>query len=508
MERTKRTLMNTLWGFVQKIVTILAPFIIRTVLIKVLGAEYLGLNSLLVSILQILNMAELGFSSAIIFSLYKPLADEDTERVCALMALYRKIYRYVGGGILLIGAILTPFLPYIIKEGIPADINLYVIYLMYLVNSALSYLLFAYKSALLDASQHYDIISKTNTGILLLQYVMQIVVLMVFRNYYLFYILTPICTIAYNIALSKIVDTRYPQYKPSGLLEYSALKDLKKRVKGVLIAKFCAVSRNAVSSIVISATLGLVEVAMYTNYFLIVTSLASFLTVITTAMSASVGNSMNTESEEKNHQDFQKFTFIYAWISGLIAVCMIATYQVFMRLWVGEQYMFGDIIPILCSIYFFVLSSGDIRASYMNAKGLWWENRYRTILEALSNVAFSFLMIKIMGISGLLIGQTTALLLFNFLMSSVIMYKYCFPHFNVISYFIQYAKYALVTFFTGALVYFGCTTFSLAFIPYIGKFITFGIFAVVFVNIAFYISYRRDKNFVPAKMFIINMLHR
>ena len=163
MERTKRTVWNTMWGFVQKLVMIFSPFIIRTIIIKILGAEYLGLNSLLTSVLQILNMAELGFSSAIVFSLYEPLAQKKTSKVCALMALYRKIYRYIGCGILVVGICLTPFLHVFIKNGVPADINLYAIYLMYLANTVLSYLLFAYKSALLDASQHYDIISKVNT---------------------------------------------------------------------------------------------------------------------------------------------------------------------------------------------------------------------------------------------------------------------------------------------------------------------------------------------------------
>ena len=509
MERTKRTVWNTMWGFVQKLVMIFSPFIIRTIIIKILGAEYLGLNSLLTSVLQILNMAELGFSSAIVFSLYEPLAQKKTSKVCALMALYRKIYRYIGCGILVVGICLIPFLHVFIKNGVPADINLYAIYLMYLANTVLSYLLFAYKSALLDASQHYDIISKVNTLVLLLQYIAQIAILFVFRNYYLFYILTPICTIIYNLVLSFVVDKKYPEYKANGSLELSELKDLKKRVQGVLIAKVCMVSRNAISSIVVSAVLGLVQVAMFTNYFLIVTSIASFLNVISTSMSASVGNSMSLESEQKNYTDFLKFSFMYAWLSGVIAVCMVATYQEFMTLWVGKNYLFGISMPLLCSCYFFLLSSGDIRSAYMNAKGLWWENRWRTVLESLSNIIFSVVFIHLIGIDGVIVGPMLSLLLFNFIMSTFILYRYCFPSMKKRDYFMRYGKYAIIIGFAKlAVIFFSTSIASILRESHILNFFICGLFAFFLTNFLLYASCRNDKYFALAQSFICRLIKR
>ena len=226
---------------------------IRTLVINELGANYLGLSGLYVSILQVLNMAELGISSAIVFSLYRPLAEKDKNTVCALMALYRKLYRYIGLGILTVGLCVTPFLSHIIKGDVPNDINIYLLFLLYLANTSLSYLLYAYKSSLLTADQRSDIVNKVQMAIMLLQYILQIAVLIIFKDYYVYYILTPICTCLYNVCLSRIVDYTYPEYKPSGNLPETIVKDLKQRVKGVLIGKICMVSRSAISSILLSA---------------------------------------------------------------------------------------------------------------------------------------------------------------------------------------------------------------------------------------------------------------
>lgn len=175
MNRTHQTLRNSLWGLISKIVSIFSPFVIRTLIINELGANYLGLSGLYTSILQVLNMAELGISSAIVFSLYRPLAEKDKNTICALMALYRKLYRYIGIGILAIGICVTPFLSSIIKSDVPDGIDIYILFLLYLVNTSVSYLLYAYKSALLTADQRSDIVSKVYMVIMLLQYILQII---------------------------------------------------------------------------------------------------------------------------------------------------------------------------------------------------------------------------------------------------------------------------------------------------------------------------------------------
>lgn len=508
MNRTQHTLRNSLWGLASRLVCVFAPFVIRTLIINELGANYLGLSGLYVSILQVLNMAELGISSAIVFSLYRPLAEKDKITVCALMALYKKLYRYIGLSILGVGLCVTPFLSSIIKSDVPDGINIYLLFLLYLANTSVSYLLYAYKSSLLTADQRSDIVNKILMAVMLLQYVMQIIVLIVFKNYYVYYILTPICTCLYNIYLSRIVDRKYPEYKPSGSLPEDIVKDLKQRVKGVLIGKICMVSRSAISGILLSAMMGLVTVAIYSNYFLIITSLSSFTTVFITAMSASVGNSMVTESKTKNYHDFQKFTFLYAWVTGVLSVCLLCLYQPFMLLWVGSELMLPFQLVIAFSVYYFIQTSGDIKSVYMNAKGLWWENRYRTILESIFNLVFSWVFIHWMGVLGAVIGPMLSLFIFNFGMSTTIMYKYCFPHFPLSDFFKQYLIYIIITATAGLFSVIIINSYAQYIVSDWLSLFTAGIVSVIVPNVLFILFYGHHRLYPDAKQFIIQLIKK
>ena len=202
MSRTQNAIRNMSWGFAQKIITLLMPFITRTVLIKVLGAEYLGLSSLFTSILGLLSLAELGVSNAIISTMYKPIADNDKETICALVAFYRKAYYAIGTIITIVGIAIIPFINKLISGDVPTDINIYILYFIYLFNTAVSYFLFAYKNCLFLAHQRNDINSKVQTGCMILQNVLQVMLVLLFKNYYCFAVIIPACSILINIVTS------------------------------------------------------------------------------------------------------------------------------------------------------------------------------------------------------------------------------------------------------------------------------------------------------------------
>lgn len=199
MSRTYNAVRNISWGIVQKIVTLLLPFITRTVLIKSLGADYLGLSGLFTSVLSLLSLTELGVSNAIISTMYKPIAEGDEETICALMNLYRKAYHVIGILIALLGISITPFLDRFIKGDLPIGVNIYVLYLIYLANTSISYFLFAYKNCLLVAHQRNDINSKIQTVLLIVQNIVQIVLVVFFKNYYCYVIVIPFITITTKI---------------------------------------------------------------------------------------------------------------------------------------------------------------------------------------------------------------------------------------------------------------------------------------------------------------------
>ncbi|MGN0716955.1 MAG: hypothetical protein ACI4LU_04395, partial [Treponema berlinense] len=172
---------------------------IRTVLIKKIGIEYAGLNSLFSSILQVLNLTELGFASAVVYSMYKPIAEDDKDTICALLNFYKRVYFIIGLVILALGTAVMPFLPHLIRGNIPQDINIYVLYSIYLVNTSLSYLLFGYKNSLLNAHQRRDVISNILTITQGLMNICQLIILVTIKNYYLYVLMMPIFTVLNNV---------------------------------------------------------------------------------------------------------------------------------------------------------------------------------------------------------------------------------------------------------------------------------------------------------------------
>ena len=284
MNRTQNAKRNIIFGLINKIIVLLFPFVIRTIIIKNLGSEYLGLNSLFISILQVLNLAELGFNSAVVYSMYKPIATSDEETICALMNFYKKIYRYIGVIISIIGLSLLPFLNYLIKESYPNDINIYILYFIYLFNTSLTYFMFAYKGALLTAHQRNDITSNVNTITCILQYTLQIIFLIKFKNYYLFACVQIITTLINNIVIAIIAYKKYPNYFCKGELNNEMKFDIKKRVSGLMIQKICSTTRNSLDSLFISAFLGLNMVALYSNYYTIMNAIIGIMSIITSSI--------------------------------------------------------------------------------------------------------------------------------------------------------------------------------------------------------------------------------
>lgn len=445
VNRTERALKNTILGAINKMITTLMPFLTRTVIIYTLGMEYAGLNSLFTSILQVLNLAELGISSAVVYCMYKPIAENDIEMVCALLKYMKKIYYVIGSIVLVIGVILIPILPYVIKGDVPEGLSIVMLYCVYLINTGIGYFFFAYKSTLLNAGQNVGVISKINSAIIFLQGSAQIIVLLLFKNYYIFLIMMPIFTLLNNIWIAFAAKREYPEIACGGMLPEETKKDISIRVKGLFVSKVCITTRNAFDSIFISAYIGLTSVAIYQNYYFILSAVMGMLSVVTTAMSAGVGNSIVTESVEKNYRDFRKFNFLYNWIVGFCTCCLLTMYQPFMRIWMGKKSLFPFYMIVLLCTYFYFLNIGSIRAMYHDAAGLWWEARYRAIFEAVLNFILNFLLTKHFGVFGTILGTLIALIIINYGYGTQIVFRYYFKTISMKQYFEDNFLYGLVT---------------------------------------------------------------
>ena len=494
---------NMIWTFVNKIVSLLLPFLTRTAIIYYLGTLYLGLNSLFSSVLNILSLAELGFGTAMVFSMSEPIAKGDADFICALLKLYRKIYTIIGTIILAVGLILMLFLPFMISGETPGDVNIYVLYCVYLGNTVLSYFMFAYKESILTASQRTDITSNIATIISVFSNLVQLLSLFLFKNYYAYCIVLPIATIIKNCVTSYIVDKKYPQYKCYGIIEREKINDIKKRVAGLFIYRICNVFRDSFDSIILSAFLGLTVLAKYNNYYYILTAITGFLSVIKTSIAASVGNSIATESEEKNYQDFQKCQLLYMWASGWCTVCLFCLYQPFVEWWIGEEYLFSNQLMALFCVYFFCYKMGDICAVYRQAAGLWWQDRFRPVVESVTNLVLNIVLVKFIGVAGVMLSTICCLVFINAIWASNVLYKYYFKNHKQLIYIGKIGYYALIT--TVATV---VTGFMCSLIPLTGilALIIYGIICSIVPNGIFVIGFCKMPEFQDGIKLLKNML--
>lgn len=449
IQRAKNTKRNAFWGIINKVITLFLPYLIRTVMIHTLGAEYLGLSSLFSSILQVLNLTELGLTSAIVYCMYKPVAENDNETICALLNLYRKIYRYIGIIILSIGIVLIPILPRLINGSPPSDISIYVVYLVYMINTVISYLLFAYKAAIPTALQRNDMISNIGTITQGTMYMVQILVLIYLKNYYTYIIFLPISTLINNLITSIWVDKTFPQFKCKGSVSKKIKYEIKTNVKGLMINKVCQTTRNALDSICVSAFLGLAATTMYNNYYFVINALIGLTQVIISSMLAGVGNSIIVETREKNYADMKKFNFLYMWIMGWCTITLVCLYQPFMELSFGSELLFPYYITIAFALYFYALKIGDIRGLFSDAAGLWWENRYRAIAESIGNIVLNVVLVQIWGVLGIIVATMISLLIINFGFGSQIVFKYYFKNHKLGEYFRCHGQYFLITVLVG-----------------------------------------------------------
>lgn len=484
MERTKNASRNIFFGGIYKALSLLIPFFLRTILIRTLGVEYIGLGSLFTSILQVLNLAELGISSAIVYSMYGAIATGDETQICQLMNLYKKIYRIVGLVILAAGCAVAPFLRFFISGTVPNGINIYVLYFVYLANTCLTYFLFAYKNCLFTAHQRSDVTSKVGIVIALSTNILQGILLVAFKNYYLYVIVLPLMTIINNIIISITANKVYPNYIAKGNVPGELKSDIRKKMSSLFLYKIGSIVLTSVDTIVISSFLGLTALGKYNNYYYIITALFGFLDVYYSSLTAGIGNSIKLETKEKNKKDFDRLFLMQGWIVSWCSVCLFCLYQPFMRIWVGEDLMFPFAVTVCMTVLFFVWKIMDVVNMFKNAAGIWEYDKWRPLVASIVNLVLNILLVNVVGIYGIIISTIVSIVLIIFPWSTFVLFRNYFNNGNYKKDFLKYIfkvfLYAVIAFIATLSTYSICNL-----IPEgnIGYFLLRMVICLIFPNI-------------------------
>ncbi len=450
--RVKNSLKNIYSGLIGQVLLIVTNFITRSVFISELGSTYLGVGGLFGNILSLLSLAELGIGQAIMFSLYKPIAENDEEKINSLMQIYKVFYRYVFLFVVSAGVALSPFLRYIINDfdKIP---NITVIYLMYVFSSASSYL-FAYKSTLITATQKNYIINKASYIFSLIMMVTQVGILLLFKNY-IIYLAVQICVnIIQNIYIAQKTTKLYPYLKNKNTkpLENVEKQKLFKNIKSLMLYKIGTLALNSTDNILISSFVGIIKVGIYSNYTLICSSVTAFLSTVFNNLTASIGNLNAVETKEKKIEMFNVINFTTFWLYSVCCICIFCAANPFINAWIGKDYLltYRELFIIMLNVYI----GGMLFApyNYRQTMGLFIYGKLRPIISAFINIIASIVLGKICGLEGIILGTIIARVTTNVWFDPYIVFKKGLNT-SPLPYFIDYIKKLILFIFTGAIAY-------------------------------------------------------
>ncbi len=441
--RTEYAAKNTTVAVISQVAAILMGYLVRIVFTHTLSADYVGVNGLFLDIINILSLTELGLGTAITYALYRPIQDNDIEKQKSLMRLFRDFYRIVAALVLGLGLLILPFMDLLFKET-PAVDHLIVIYLLYLINNAGSYLLI-YKKTLIDAHQLSYIGTVYKTTSWMLQDIAQIMVLVFTHNFILYLCMNLAATLGSNLLISRRADRMYPYLKDGDPLPLpkEERQEIFKNISAMMMHKLSTVVVNNTDNVILSACIGVVTVGKYSNYYLIIHSVKNVLLQLFEGIAASIGNLGVSSESTQVKKVFETTFFLCQWAFGLGAIALFEMLDPFVALSFGESYVFEKNVVFMLCVCFFVSGMRNATLVFRDSLGLFWYDRYKAIAEAVLNIAISLLLVQKYGAAGVFAGTVLSTLFTSTWVEPYVLYKHRLRE-PVRGYFARYLLYTAV----------------------------------------------------------------
>ena len=441
--------------------TILA-FVVRTIFIQTLGKSHLGVNGVFTSILNMLSLAELGFGATIVFHLYKPLAIKDSCRVRVLVKFYKQAYRVIGFVILFLGICMIPFLPVLIRDYDSLQtlgINAVLVFMIYLLQSVSSYLFFAYRQTVIGADQKKYIIDLAECGRTILEAVLQIVSLVIFKSFLLYIISSLVSTIVYNIGIGYLAKRLYPEFfkREEGKLTREEIIGLFKDCGAMFFVKTESVVLKATDNMVLSAFVGLDTVGLYSSYLMLINACKGFIDKFYVSVKHSMGNLYATEAVEKQFLLFEVMNFLTFNIYGMASLWLSICCDDLIHVWLGDPYVIAQPFSLLIGVE--TLFAGLIMNLYQirSISGAFRQIWYRPIFSIVVNIVSSVILVQFMGINGVIIGTILAQVFVGMIIDPYVIMNVCFHRYKPLSYYyLKNLGFLLVLIGCGAVSFLCC----------------------------------------------------
>lgn len=487
--RLENSIKNIIISLICNLITIIISFITQNILINSLGIEYSGLNGVFSNVISMLAILELGLGSQIIYHLYKPIAENDIKRIKQLMNFYKKCYNVIAIIMLLLGLLIMPFVKSFVGNNNISE-NIYFIYLLFLADSVISYLI-AYKRSILYANQQNRYVDLVHILYMVLMNGMQIAVLLTTKNYILYLIIKIICRFLENVLINILANKLYPEIMKHNKekLDKDTIKDIKKRVKALVLHRISSYVVLSTDTIIISKFLGLAVSGIYANYILVIDAANTLLSKIFTAVTGSIGNLLVENNKEKSYSIYKKMMFVNFWIFGLAGIGMAFTINPLIEIWIGSEYLVSNSIACIFALNFYCQGMRRTMETFSSAAGICYENRFVPIIEAIVNIIASIALVTVMGLSGVIIGTIISTMVLHLYGFPKYMYK---PLFNrkITDYIKEFFSYMSIL-----VIPFILTLVTLNFVQISNDIINLAIriiVCLVIVNIFFYIVFRKS----------------
>lgn len=425
MDRVGYAAKNLKFTAVSELVLAVLKLVFRRIFVLSLGKEYLGISGLFTDILSMLSLAEMGFGISITYSLYRPVAQGNTEAVKSLMRLYRRVYQIIGVTVLSAGLMLTPFLNFFVKEMPESIPNIPLIYMLNVLNTGISYF-FTYKSTLLFVHQKKYIEAIIHTSVTLTATIAQIAVLMLTRNYLYYLLLTIGASFIQNAMVSIKTDQLFPCLREKDVrpLPEETVREIRRNVSAMILHRVGAVAVFGTDNILISKFAGVASAGLYSNYIMIRNFLNTMVHTLFNVITPALGNLNATEAEEHKREAFGRLNFFSAWLFGWMSICLLCLYDPFIELWLGAGYLLPSGTVLLIVVNFYITSMRIPVANSKSVMGLFWDERYKSIFEALVNLGVSIVLARRWGIAGVLTGTLISTMSMPFWIEPLGLFRY------------------------------------------------------------------------------------
>ena len=419
--RTTSSLKNIGFSVFNQLLNIVLTFISRKVFVMCLSVDYLGISGLFGDIFSMLCLADLGFGTAMTFSMYRPLAEKDYDRLAGLIHFYKKVYRIIAFAITAIGLLLIPFLPYLVNTEREIE-HLTLYYVLMLANVVASYLV-VYKTCIISADQKSYLTTKYSSVFSIARTVFQTVFLILTHNYTVYLIIQVLFTYLTNFFNSYVAGKKYPYIKRKVVLPKSETKGIFLNIKSVFIYKLSSVLITATDNTLISIIVNTTAIGYYSNYTVVTSKIYNLVNTVFYSLTASIGNLIIKEDQEHRYQIFKIMQSVSLILSTFCLTCLLFLQEDFISLWLGENFLLDKMVfyALLTNFYFSIVLMPIW--VFREATGLYQKTKYVMLVTAGINVFASIALGELIGLAGIIFATSIARLTTYFWYEPSLLFK-------------------------------------------------------------------------------------